>query len=758
MRVFSAQSLLLILGMISLVGMGIAHVFPPFYHSNSESTTVFSAQRASAHIQQIASQPHPTGTPENDKVRHYLLTQLKALGLMGEVQSAFSLNPKKNRVGKIHNVLVKLQGTKPGKALLLVAHYDSVHTGPGAADNGASVAAILETLRILKSQPSLQNDVICLFTDGEELGLLGAKAFLQQHPWAKNIGMALNFEYRGNRGAFMMFETSQGNGKLIEGLANSVPYVLANSLMDEVYKRLPNDTDFSVFKQVGISGMNFAAIAGHTAYHTQLDNIERLDQDTLQQEGELMLALVNHFGDLPLDNLESSDRIYFDMPVVGVVHYPISWVLPFNVLIVLLFIGVLSTAIIMEQARVRSVGYAAIIFFAAAIVLTISSHYFWEGFCRWHPDYNTYFQGDTYNSHWYLIAFVLLNTGLFWLSQAFVCKWLKPFEYCLGSIICWLILLITVSSMSPGASFLFLWPLAGQLLALGIILFLQNHSWQWYSSVLLLLGMAPGLIIFTPLIINLFIGLTPQLIGVVVLFLVLLLGLITPPLEIIGKRRRLISLILVLGFAAIAMASLTSGFDEKHPRQSSLFYTFDANNQKAYWVSADNQLDQWTSTFFSNPKEKQPVAEVLGGIYPAMWLAPAPILSLPAPAALEIEEDRLLSDKAVKNRLLKLRVKSARLAPQLKIMSEGAPVLASKVGGQDYTRFSVPYWYLTSVGLNKEELLIEITIPADSPFALRLLQVEYGLPALGQLERPASTISKPGELNDTTIISKVFRF
>ena len=76
---------------------------------------------------------------------------------------------------------------------MLVAHYDSVPDGPGAADNGASVAATLETLRVIKTQAPLQNDLICLFTDSEEVGLLGAQAFVDQHPWAKEVRIGAEF-------------------------------------------------------------------------------------------------------------------------------------------------------------------------------------------------------------------------------------------------------------------------------------------------------------------------------------------------------------------------------------------------------------------------------------------------------------------------------------------------------------------------------------------------------------------------------------
>ncbi len=752
-----AESIGLTVGVLLLVCVGIYHTFPTASPSVLGAATVFSASRAMPHVQQIASKPHATGTPENGDVRRYLLGQLKGLGLEGEVQSAFVVNPQKKHAGRIHNVLARIPGTKPGKALLLMAHYDSVPTGPGAADNAASVAAILETLSALKTQPALQNDLICLFTDGEEMGLLGSKAFVEQHPWAKNIGLVFNFEYRGNRGAFMMFETSEGNGKLIEGLSNSVPSVLANSLMYEAYKRLPNDTDFTVFKQAGFTGMNFAAIEGHTSYHTQLDRPDRLDQSTLQQEGDIMLGLAEHFGNIPLGDLKSPDRIYFDVPGLGLMNYPESWMWPLNGLLLLLFTAALSKVTKTEEVRIHRVIYATIIFMAILFGLAIISRYGWVGVCRLYPEYKTFFQGDTYNSHWYFIAFVLLNIGLFYLLYAYACRWLWPVEFSFGGMACWLVLLIAVSVLSPGVSFLFFWPLAGILWVLWIILALTKKAQQPSNTILILLGSTPGLLIFTPLIRNLFIGLTPRMMGVVVFFLVLLLGLLTPLLERIGRQKWLTGLSLLLGFAALGMGSWTSGFDAEHPRQNSLFYVLNDSKQNAYWLSTDRQLDQWTATFFPKAEDKRLMASLLGSNYPDMWMASAPVLAQPSPI-LEILEDSLLIDKATLNRKLTIRVKSTRNAPKLKIMAEGVSVLSSTVAGWPYTTTPGPNWRLDSIGLNGEGLDIEIIVNAGKPFVLRLIDVAYGLPAAGQQPRPPFTISRPGEFSDTSIIAKVFRF
>jgi acetylornithine deacetylase/succinyl-diaminopimelate desuccinylase-like protein len=145
----------------------------------SAPPTEFSSGRALEHVRAIAQEPHPMGSPENAAVRDYLVEELSALGVEPEVQKATAAHYWFNRfaeVGTPENVLTRLEGTNnDGKAFLLMAHYDSVPTGPGASDDGAGVAAMLETLRALKAGPPLKNDVIFLFTEGEERGLLGAR-------------------------------------------------------------------------------------------------------------------------------------------------------------------------------------------------------------------------------------------------------------------------------------------------------------------------------------------------------------------------------------------------------------------------------------------------------------------------------------------------------------------------------------------------------------------------------------------------------
>ncbi len=215
--------------------------------------TEFSAERAMPYVRQIAHEPHAMGTPDHARVRTYLLKSLAGLGLQPQVQeatitgpmtSSLSMSPSgamlrvASRAGYVYNIMAQLKGTQPGKAVLLLAHYDSQPNALGAGDDGAGVAAILETIRAIRQRGPLQHDLLILFTDGEEQGLFGAKAFLR-HPWAKNVGFVMNLEGRGNSDPSMTFELSAQNGWIVEQLGQAAPYPFASSLAYEVYRNLP---------------------------------------------------------------------------------------------------------------------------------------------------------------------------------------------------------------------------------------------------------------------------------------------------------------------------------------------------------------------------------------------------------------------------------------------------------------------------------------------------------------------------------------
>jgi hypothetical protein len=319
---------------LALVAWGSAALYQPPVVPRHAPADAFSADRAWRHVEAIARQPHPCGSEENRAVAEYLLAELRALGLEVQVQAATAVrDPRSPRVA-VRNLVARKPGRANTKALMLVAHYDSAPLAPGAADDGAAVAALLETVRALNSGPPLRNDLIVLLTDGEELGMLGAKAFVAEHPWLRAVGLVCNFEARGSHGPVFMFETSPGHGRLIAELARAASPVYATSLAEFLYRRMPNDTDFSVFREAGLDGFNFAFIAGAEHYHQPSDSLASLDPRSLYHQGVLALALARHFGNRELPVPRAADTVHFNVIGPFLAHYPRRWALPGAVLLV----------------------------------------------------------------------------------------------------------------------------------------------------------------------------------------------------------------------------------------------------------------------------------------------------------------------------------------------------------------------------------------------------------------------------------------
>jgi len=116
--------------------------------------TEFSSGRALKHLQNIARDPRPIGSVGHTAAREYIVAELSRQGFAVEVQTATVTVPSRwppFRAASVRNVLGRLKGSEAsGKAVLLVAHYDSVAQSRGASDDGSSVAALLETARALK--------------------------------------------------------------------------------------------------------------------------------------------------------------------------------------------------------------------------------------------------------------------------------------------------------------------------------------------------------------------------------------------------------------------------------------------------------------------------------------------------------------------------------------------------------------------------------------------------------------------------------
>ena len=343
---------------LALVGivfcLSLAATQPPAPKPSTASANEFSSQRARDVLFQLVGDdlPHPIGSPQNDVVRQRIVDQFTRLGYNPQVQIAFECD-EYGTCGTVKNALARLEGTQKGAAVVLAAHYDSVPAGPGASDDGAGAAAVLEIARALKSMPAPQHPVILMIDDGEEAGLLGARAFVDFHPWAKEVRAAVNLEARGSSGPSLMFETGSANEWVVGLFARHVPHPNTSSVSYTVYKMLPNDTDFTVFKAAGYQGLNFAYVADVVHYHTPLDNFENANPGSLQHHGDNALPSVVALANSDIQNPAQREAAYFDVLGRWIARWPARRSLPLSLLVLALILGQTAWMIRIKRLALR---------------------------------------------------------------------------------------------------------------------------------------------------------------------------------------------------------------------------------------------------------------------------------------------------------------------------------------------------------------------------------------------------------------------
>ena len=310
----------------------------------SAPAVAFSAARAMVDVREIAQRPHPVGSADHARVEAWLTSRMAALGLSPTVQTGPLAPDSVKRLAAwdlpsgpevmARNLVGVLPGRDPAlPAVLLMAHYDSSAVSPGAADDGAGVAAVLETVRALKARGPLNRDLIVLMTDGEELGLDGARVFFSEHPWRERVGAVVNLEARGGGGRAMMFETGAGNAETIALFARSGPKatggVTSNSLAVLVYELMPNNTDFTIPKDRGVGGLNFAFIGRPGQYHAETSTPDALDQGSVQHIGAQTLEAVDALTHARVLPAATNNVVYSDLfGLVILSHSPAAgWLL-----------------------------------------------------------------------------------------------------------------------------------------------------------------------------------------------------------------------------------------------------------------------------------------------------------------------------------------------------------------------------------------------------------------------------------------------
>lgn len=433
---------------------------------------VFSAGRAYAQLETLLQEhrPHPVDSAQNRVVEQRIVAALQALNIESEIQVTTvcadlgSGETGLHRCAQVRNIVARVlgqseQGKSEQASILLSAHYDSVPAAPGASDAGAAVASLLEIARLLSIQAEPpRNGIVLLFNEGEEFGLLGAKAFMEQHPWARTLKVVLNIEARGSGGASILFETGPDSGWLVQHYAAATPAPLSSSLFDVLYRWLPNDTDLSVYKEFGLQGLNFAHAELETHYHTPLDNLATLDRGSLQHHGDNVWGLLQQIKDADLSAAAPGNRVFTDVLGRFMLSWPEAWSPWLAVGMILVFVALAWRAPVSARNLAQAFGLMLLIPIASGVAGWLLLQ-----LLTWHNDTPEPWRSDLRPMRlalWSIVTLTALSL------MRLLARRSSPTEHMLAQSLFWLMLALAASLLLPGVSMLALLPGALCLLAL----------------------------------------------------------------------------------------------------------------------------------------------------------------------------------------------------------------------------------------------------------------------------------------------------
>ncbi|MDQ7916173.1 M28 family peptidase [Mesonia sp. MT50] len=760
----SSILVLLLLALISY--FSIVGLQPSATYFEDHNDTSFSTSNALKHVKEIGSRPHAIGTKAHSEVRNYIVQELQDLDLAVQTQKGYDFN-NNGVITAPENIIAKIEGTHPDRpALLVMTHYDSaVHSSPGASDAASGVGVILESLRVfLAENTPPKNDVIICFTDGEEVGLSGAGLFVKEHPWARNIGLVLNFEARGSGGpSNTILETNSGNSNLIQAFAEANPrFPVATSLMYSVYKKLPNDTDATVFREVNNTpSFFFAFIDDHFDYHTALDTPQNLDTASLVHQATYLQALLPYFSQLDLNTLHAEkDEVYFNFFGLDLVHYPFAWIIPMLVLAWLLFLvfflyGTRKKLLLLSEVTkgfwplLKSLFFAILTTYAITFVLP--------------KIYDSVLENANdfpFNGHFYIGVGVAL-------TLAFLCYFYRKYapkttEANKGAMVSflflWLIILTLIAFVLKGAAY-FMIPFFFSLASFVLLLFNQRNSF-----IHLVLGI-PALVLLVPLVQFFPIGLGLSKLFISALFVILIFGLLWPVMASLKFKKAGVFVFGLLAVFLFIVAHSKSGFTKERPKPNSLVYLLETDTQKASWNTYDLVLDDYTKPYFGE-KNVQMDSVRFDSKYQSQFTHSAAAPNLEVSAA-EIQVEKI-SEQPIFTEY-EVKISPQREVKRIEIFLDQQETIEElQVNGKSTPSQQKPYYknrtsskLLTYYAVDRDTLRLTLKLKnTNSPPILKVYEASYDLldhKTLNITPRNDKMMPRPFVLNDVIITKQKIR-
>ena len=742
----------------------VASIAPPAPRPADSPADEFSASRAMAHLAVIAKEPRPPGSRAHAAVRAYLVQELERLGLEPRVQAAQAAARMAGTVWSLRavNVLGRLRGTRGGgRALILAAHYDSVPQSPGASDDGAAVAVLLETARALRAGPPMANDVLLLFTDGEEMAMRGAQAAVEDPELLKGAALVMNFEARGNRGPSAMFETSRESGALVREVAAAAPHPTLSAAVTALAQALPNGTDSLVFERSGFAVLGFAFANGLEHYHRATDSVDRIDRGSVQHHGSYALALARRFGERDLADLRAPEVVYFDLFGRAVVVYPISAARAFAALTLALLLVVVARGIRARRLTGRGIAKGAGLLFVAVLAAALAV-------AATHVLLGSVVDGWMLLARSSVFAWHALLLGAAVVVALFA-RGLRrngSRDLAAGALLPWGGLLAIAAIVAPSITAPLTWPLLFSLL--GFV------AWQRGATFAIYLGLVPAVVTFASLVYAVFVAAGATAPFAPVLLFALLAGLLIPALADAAPSARSLLAWGSLGgsVAAAALGMIVARYGEDEPRVDSLVYALDHDSGDARWVTYDDALDPWVAARVPRNASNGPLPGFTRSEHP-LKSAPAPHLALPPPEV-EVRADRTSGG----TRTLTLRLRSPGHPRCVRLWDAGGARVswAPEMGGapvRDFYRISPEVdevalrvmtgdsasraWHAVHCALDQDALELTLNAATGAPVKLRVVEEHEGLPVIrGAPVPPRPKGLAPAMGSDVTLVGRTF--
>ena len=230
---------------------------------------------------------------EKERIQGVRIHYLDAVEMVTEGAKRVRLTLLQEEVTRTsRNVEARIQGSdRADEILTLTAHYDSVPEGPGAYDNMAGAAIIMEVCRYLKKhQP--RRTVEFVWFGAEEKGLLGSRHYIKLHE--QELG-----KHRFNMNVDLAGQLVGGNviGVTADpSVCSMLTYLAAETGIGMTTKNQIWGSDSNTFAWKGIPAMTLNRDG--FGMHTHYDTVDLLSAWSLERSARLLAHIAENLGNI----------------------------------------------------------------------------------------------------------------------------------------------------------------------------------------------------------------------------------------------------------------------------------------------------------------------------------------------------------------------------------------------------------------------------------------------------------------------------